>query len=76
VYRRFLDELDKVSTTSDYQLANTGCLGSCGSGVAVLVYPGGVLYGRVTPNDVAEIVAQHLIAGKPVTRLIVEDIAI
>jgi (2Fe-2S) ferredoxin len=36
------------------------------------VYPEGILYGRVGPEDVAEIVTQHLVAGQPVTRLIVQ----
>jgi (2Fe-2S) ferredoxin len=36
------------------------------------VYPEGILYGRVAPEDVAEIVSQHLIAGRPVTRLMVQ----
>jgi (2Fe-2S) ferredoxin len=43
--------------------------------VSVLVYPEGVLYGRVTPNDVSEIIEQHLMLGNPVTRLVVEDAA-
>jgi (2Fe-2S) ferredoxin len=43
--------------------------------VSVLVYPEGVLYGRVTPKDVPEIIEQHLILGYPVIRLVVEDAA-
>jgi hypothetical protein len=35
----------------------------------VVVYPEGVWYGKVTPEDVSEIVQSHLINGKPVERL-------
>lgn len=48
----------------------TGCLGPCGLGPGVLVYPDGVMYGRVTVDDVNEIFESHLIGGKPVQRLI------
>jgi (2Fe-2S) ferredoxin len=39
-------------------------------GPSVLVYPDGVMYGRVTVDDVNEIFESHLIGGKPVQRLI------
>jgi (2Fe-2S) ferredoxin len=72
VYQTFLDELSAHAGVG-YQLTSTGCLGPCASGASVLVYPEGILYGRVTPGDVPEIVQQHLVAGRPVARLVVED---
>jgi (2Fe-2S) ferredoxin len=68
-----LDELNRQHLSNDYQLTSTGCLGPCACGTTVLTYPDGTVYGGVTPADVAEIVAQHLIAGKPVLRLVVPD---
>lgn len=50
-----------------------GCLDQCAHGVAVVVYPEQVWYGRVTPADVDEIVEQHLLGGKPVARLVIPD---
>lgn len=47
----------------------SGCLGPCDQGANVLVYPEGVLYGKVTKEDVAEIFDKHLIGGEPVERL-------
>jgi (2Fe-2S) ferredoxin len=35
----------------------------------VVVYPEAVWYGNVQPGDAEEIVAEHLIAGRPVERL-------
>jgi (2Fe-2S) ferredoxin len=33
------------------------------------VYPDGVWYGRLTADDVPELVEEHLIRGRPVERL-------
>jgi len=46
-----------------------GCLDVCEFGPSVVIYPGGVWYGKVREKDVAEIVESHLIKGKPVERL-------
>lgn len=48
-----------------------GCLDACAHGVSVVVYPEGVWYGGVRPEDVAEIVESHLVNGRPVERLVV-----
>lgn len=46
------------------------CLGRCGEGPALAVYPDGVWYRRVTPEDVPELVSSHLVEDRPVGRLI------
>jgi (2Fe-2S) ferredoxin len=46
-----------------------GSVGLCTIGPAVLVYPEGVWYYGVTPEDVDEIVNEHIINGRPVDRL-------
>jgi (2Fe-2S) ferredoxin len=74
VYQTFLEEFER-RTNGGYQLTSTGCLGPCALGASVLVYPEGILYGRVTPADVPEIIEQHLLTGEPVARLVVEDVA-
>jgi (2Fe-2S) ferredoxin len=51
----------------------SGCLDQCEHGPNVVVYPEGVWYGRVTLNDVEEIVESHIIGGKPVERLMIAD---
>ncbi len=45
------------------------CLGPCSMGPAVVVYPDGVWYSKVTPEDVDEILDQHIVQGKKVERL-------
>ena len=41
-------------------LTECGSVGFCSIGVAVLVYPEGIWYGQVQPEDVPEIVEEHL----------------
>jgi (2Fe-2S) ferredoxin len=46
------------------------CFGLCRSGPNVIVYPDGVVYAGVKPQDVAQIVREHLGAGRVVDRLL------
>lgn len=50
-----------------------GCLDQCERGASVVVYPEAVWYGGVTPDDVEELVQEHLIGGRPVERLRIPD---
>ena len=50
-----------------------GCLDQCSRGVTVVVYPEAVWYAGVTPSDVEEIIEQHLVGGRPVERLLLND---
>ncbi|MET0052057.1 MAG: (2Fe-2S) ferredoxin domain-containing protein [Candidatus Thiodiazotropha sp.] len=51
------------------QVTTTSCLGPCSEGPSVLVYPEGVMYGRVSKADVATIFEEHLQNDQPVERL-------
>lgn len=50
-----------------------GCLDHCEHGPTVVVYPEQTWYGFVRPEDVPQIVAEHLGAGRPVERLRLPD---
>lgn len=54
------------------QVTESGCLGPCFDGPNVVIYPDGVWYAGVTASDVDEIVAEHLVGNRPVTRLLHE----
>jgi (2Fe-2S) ferredoxin len=69
VAMKFQEELMKRGLDSKVLLSVTGCLGACELGTVVVVYPDGVWYGNVKPEDVPEIVEKHLIEGQPVERL-------
>jgi len=51
----------------------SGCLDQCEHGPVVVVYPEAVWYGHVQPEDAQEIVAEHLVADRPVERLRLAD---
>ena len=55
------------------RINKSGCLDQCEHGPTVVVYPEAVWYGNVQPMDAAEIVAEHLVAGRPVERLHISD---
>lgn len=67
VYEKFLEFAD-----GNLKVRKTGCLGLCGLGPNVLIYPGEIFYNRVKPEDVEEIVGKTR-AGEVVTRLLYED---
>jgi len=48
----------------------TGCFGLCEAGPIVIVYPEGTFYSHVTVSDIDEIVAEHLLKGRIVKRLL------
>ncbi|MCI0339523.1 MAG: (2Fe-2S) ferredoxin domain-containing protein [Acidobacteria bacterium] len=51
----------------------SGCLDQCEHGPTVVIYPEGVWYGGVKPEDVTEIIESHIINKTPVTRLMLAD---
>ena len=55
--------------TDHVRINHSGCLDQCGHGPMVVVYPEAVWYWGVRPEDVEEIVREHLIGGRPVERL-------
>lgn len=69
VLQAFWAELQKRNAYEQVAVTYSGCLGPCDGGSNVLVYPEGVLYQRVTPDDVAEVFEKHLLGGEPVARL-------
>ncbi|HEY0738747.1 MAG TPA: (2Fe-2S) ferredoxin domain-containing protein [Herpetosiphonaceae bacterium] len=51
-------------------VSEVGHVGGCGLGPNVIVYPEGVWYGRVEPEDVDEIIDEHILEGRVVQRLL------
>ncbi|MDR1570848.1 MAG: NADH-quinone oxidoreductase subunit NuoF [Oscillospiraceae bacterium] len=68
--RRFEEQLELNGLEKEIKVVRTGCFGLCEAGPVVIVYPEGTFYSRVKPDDVNEIVAEHLIKGRQVQRLV------
>lgn len=54
----------------DIRLTITSCMGRCGEGPTVAVYPDGIWYRGVQAADAAEIVNEHLLGDRLVARLV------
>jgi NADH-quinone oxidoreductase subunit F len=61
--------LEESGLLDEVDVIDTGDLGITGRGVVLRVYPDGILYADVRPEDASEIVSEHLLKGRPVERL-------
>lgn len=66
----FYNQLQARNLFDQIMVTSTGCIGPCGYGPSVLVYPEGVMYAGVQVDDVATIFDQHLVGGNPVENLL------
>jgi len=66
----FERELAAQGMEKEAKVVQTGCFGLCAMGPIVMVYPEGACYTKVTPEDVAEIVSEHIVKGRIVQRLL------
>ncbi|MDD5706209.1 MAG: NADH-quinone oxidoreductase subunit NuoF [Kiritimatiellae bacterium] len=65
-------EIESAGLVNDVQVVRTGCLGFCSKGPVVKVLPEDAVYVQVTPADARELVQEHLVAGRPVARLLLD----
>ena len=73
IQEAFHESIAKNGLEEEIKLVQTGCFGLCALGPVVIVYPDGTFYSRVTPEDVDEIVSEHLLKGRVVKRLAYTD---
>ncbi|NSW57705.1 MAG: 4Fe-4S binding protein [Armatimonadetes bacterium] len=66
-------EFNEHTDRGSVLVSMSGCQGFCQMGPLVTVEPDGVLYTRVRPEDVAEIVEATLVRGEVVDRLLYVD---
>ena len=59
-------ELKEKGLEEEVKIVQTGCFGLCEHGPIMIIYPEGTFYSRVTPEDVPEIVSEHLLKGRSV----------
>ena len=70
IIEAFERELKAQGMEQEARVVKTGCFGLCALGPVVIVYPEGSFYSRVKPEDVKEIVDEHLLKGRIVKRLL------
>lgn len=71
--RRFKQKLAELGLKGRVRANQAGCLDQCEHGPNVVVYPDAVWYGKVQLSDVDEIIASHIVEGRPVERLLLKD---
>ncbi len=73
IMEAFEREIAAEGLENEVKVIHTGCFGLCALGPIVVVYPEGSFYSRVNVEDVGEIVREHLLKGRPVTRLLYDE---
>ena len=75
LFTKLEGELQAKGLENEIKIVQTGCFGLCALGPIMIVYPEGTFYSRVTPEDIPEIVEEHLLKGRIVDRLVYNDAA-
>ncbi len=73
IQEAFEKHLTANGINEEVKIVQTGCFGLCALGPVVIIYPEGTFYSQVTPEDVQEIVEEHLLKGRIVERLVYAD---
>jgi NADH:ubiquinone oxidoreductase subunit F (NADH-binding)/(2Fe-2S) ferredoxin/NAD-dependent dihydropyrimidine dehydrogenase PreA subunit len=70
LFHNLKKEIIEKSLENEVQVITTGCFGFCEKGPIVKVMPDNTFYTQVKPEDAVEIIAEHVIKGRRVTRLL------
>jgi NADH-quinone oxidoreductase subunit F len=73
VKKALVAELVKRKLSEEIKIVETGCNGFCAMGPIMVVYPEGVIYMLIKPEDIPELVEEHLIKGRILERLLYRE---
>ncbi|WP_277668422.1 NADH-quinone oxidoreductase subunit NuoF [Caproiciproducens galactitolivorans] len=73
IISKLKEEITIKGLDKEVNVIRTGCFGLCALGPIMIVYPEGSFYSRVTPEDIPEIVEEHLLKGRIVKRLLYKE---
>jgi len=66
--------LGEFGLDDEVRIVTSECVGFCKQAPVMIVYPDDILYAKVHPRDIPEIVEEHFLKGRPVRRLMDESL--
>ena len=73
IVEKLKEEIAANGLEKEVNVITTGCFGLCALGPIMVVYPEGSFYSMVKVEDIPEIVEEHLLKGRIVTRLLYQE---
>lgn len=73
IIEKLKEEIKAKDLENEVNVVKTGCFGLCSLGPIMIVYPEGCFYSMIKPEDIPEIVEEHLLKGRIVKRLLYQD---
>lgn len=73
IIEKLNSEIAAKGIDKEVNVVRTGCFGLCALGPIMIVYPEGCFYSMVKVEDIPEIVEEHLLKGRVVTRLLYQE---
>ncbi|MDO5349982.1 MAG: NADH-quinone oxidoreductase subunit NuoF [Lachnospiraceae bacterium] len=73
IIERLKEEIERQGLQDEVAVIQTGCHGLCALGPIMIVYPDASFYSMVKVEDIPEIVSEHLLKGRVVTRLLYDE---
>ncbi|MEE0857562.1 MAG: NADH-quinone oxidoreductase subunit NuoF [Ruminococcus sp.] len=73
IVEKLKEEIKAKGLEKEVNVITTGCFGLCALGPIMVVYPEGSFYSMVKVEDIPEIVEEHLLKGRIVTRLLYQE---
>ena len=73
IVEKLKEELVARGLEKEVNVITTGCFGLCALGPIMVIYPEGSFYSMVNIDDIPEIVEEHLLKGRIVTRLLYQE---
>lgn len=73
IIKNFETLIKEKGLDKEVKVVRTGCFGLCEVGPIVVIYPEGAFYSHIKPEDVKEIVEEHLVKGRIVQHLLYHE---
>ena len=69
IHKALKEKIAQQGLAATVRANKAGCLNACDAGVALVIYPQGIWYGRVTLADVDEIIEKSIVKNEIIARL-------